>query len=71
MLKQNGVEFETINDNIPLNLSSILFVEADQELRGSRRLLLGVLKHPALAVSGYAVCDRLCGSKAASNFLSV
>jgi hypothetical protein len=57
MLKQNGVEFKTINDNIPLNLSSILLVEADQELRGSRRLLLGVLEHPVLAVSGYAeVC---------------
>jgi hypothetical protein len=58
MLKQNGVESKPINDNIPLNLSSILLVEADQALRGPRRLLLGVLQHPVLGVSGYAeVCE--------------
>jgi hypothetical protein len=59
MLKQNGVESKLISNNIPLNLSSILLVEADQELRGSRRLLLGVLQHPVLAVRGYEEVSEL------------
>lgn len=47
--------FETARDEewIPPELSSVLLVEADPELRSSRRLLLGSLQHPVLAVSGY------------------
>ena len=37
----------------PLELSSILLVESDPELRDARRLLLGALQHPVFAVGGY------------------
>lgn len=43
---------------IPLSLTSILLVEQDPELRASRRLLLGCLRHPVLAVGAYPdVCQ--------------
>ena len=38
---------------LPLDLTSILLVEADPELRSSRRLVLGSLQHPVLAVASY------------------
>jgi DNA-binding NtrC family response regulator len=49
-----------------LNLSSILLVEPDPELRDSRRLLLSALRHPVLAVSAYTEvyalpADSNCG----------
>jgi len=53
MLKQNPTETAFPDNKIPLNLSSILLVETDAELRDSRRLLLGSLEYPVLAVSGY------------------
>jgi hypothetical protein len=46
--KTSGIE-----ERVPLELASILLVEADPELRSSRRLLFGSLQHPVLAVSGY------------------
>lgn len=45
--------------DIPLELASILLVEADPELRDSRRLLLGALHHPVLAVGAYKEVCRL------------
>jgi CheY-like chemotaxis protein len=43
---------------IPAILGSILLVEPNAELRESRRLLLGSLEHPVLAVCSYAeVCE--------------
>jgi CheY-like chemotaxis protein len=45
--------------NIPLELSSILLVEPDPELRAARRLLLGLLQHPVLAVATYKDVCRL------------
>jgi hypothetical protein len=37
----------------PLELGSILLVEADPELRSSRRMVMNSLEHPVLAVGGY------------------
>jgi hypothetical protein len=57
MLKQNRSKTSFANNSLPLELSSILLVEADPELRDTCRLLLGALRHPVLAVSAYAdVC---------------
>ena len=66
MLKPNLSSPNTLDDAVPLNLSSILLVESDPELRDSRRLLLSALRHPVLAVSAYTeVCalpaDSNCG----------
>ncbi len=38
---------------MPLELCSILLVEADPELRFSRRMVMDSLQHPVLAVGGY------------------
>lgn len=48
-------QFETSHteERVPPELASVLLVEADPELRSSRRLLLGSMQHPVLAVSGY------------------
>jgi hypothetical protein len=57
MLDQSVSRVDTVSDTIPLYLSSILLVEPDPELRDSRRLLLGTLRHPVLAVGAYTeVC---------------
>jgi DNA-binding NtrC family response regulator len=66
MLKPNQSRPDSLDDAVPLNLSSILLVEPDPELRDSRRLLLSALRHPVLAVSAYTeVCalpaDSNCG----------
>jgi hypothetical protein len=66
MLKQSLSRPSSLDDPVPLNLSSILLVESDPELRDSRRLLLSALRHPVLAVSAYTeVCalpaDSNCG----------
>jgi len=66
MLKQSLSEPNYRYGAVPLNLSSILLVESDPELRDSRRLLLSALRHPVLAVSAYTeVCalpaDSNCG----------
>jgi len=66
MLKQSLSRPNSLDDAVPLNLSSILLVESDPELRDSRRLLLSALRHPVLAVSAYTeVCalpeDSNCG----------
>lgn len=47
------------NNEFPISFASILLVEADQELRNSRRLLLGSLDHPILAVSNYEEVAKL------------
>lgn len=64
MLKQNPPEHAFGNNSLPLSLSSILLVEADSELRDSRRLLLSSLQHPVLAVSAYT---EVCGLPTDSN----
>lgn len=57
MLNRNTISTNT-EGRIPLDLSSILLVEQDPELRASRRILLGCLEHPVLAVSAYPeVCQ--------------
>jgi hypothetical protein len=66
MLKQSLSRPHPLDDAVPLNLSSILLVESDPELRDSRRLLLSALRHPVLAVGAYTeVCalpaDSNCG----------
>jgi hypothetical protein len=50
MLKQNQSNPRFLADAVPSSLSSILLVESDPELRDSRRILLGALRHPVLAV---------------------
>jgi hypothetical protein len=50
---RNYSEISDAGDRVPPELASILLVEADPELRSSRRLLLGSLQYPVLAVSGY------------------
>jgi hypothetical protein len=64
MLKQSYSQVAQGDRDIPLNLSSILLVEPDAELRDSRRLLLGVLQHPVLAVGAYI---EVCKLPAESN----
>jgi hypothetical protein len=59
MLKQNPPKSSLGKNSVPLSLSSILLVEADPELRDSRRLLLSSLKHPVLAVSAYSEVSGL------------
>jgi hypothetical protein len=59
MLKKSHVQTTLVSSDVPLNLSSILLVEADPELRDSRRLLLSALQHPVLAVSGYMDACKL------------
>jgi len=49
----NHFETSRAEELVPPELASVLLVEADPELRSSRRLLLGSLQHPVLAVSGY------------------
>lgn len=56
--------FSSSDGSIPLDLSSILLVEPNAELRDSRRLLLGALRHPVLAVSAYL---EVCALPADSN----
>jgi hypothetical protein len=57
MLNSNSTPANS-NGGIPLDLSSILLVEQDPELRDSRRILLGCLEHPVLAVGAYQdVCQ--------------
>jgi hypothetical protein len=57
MLKRSPSRPNTPEDATPLSLGSILLVESDPYLRDSRRLLLGTLRHPVLAVSAYTdVC---------------
>jgi DNA-binding response OmpR family regulator len=53
MLKRSHSEQLLASGSVPLSLASILLVEADANLRDSRRLLLGSLQHPVLAVTGY------------------
>lgn len=43
----------SVDNHLPLQLGSILLVEPEAELRVSRQLLLGTLRHPVLAVSDY------------------
>lgn len=58
MLNQHLSNRNSIAEDLPLDLSSILLFEPDPVLRDSRRLLLSVLQHPVLAVSAYKeVCD--------------
>jgi len=64
MLKQNPSQSAIPNGKLPLNLSSILLVEIDRKLRDSRRLLLGTLEYPVLAIGGYT---DLCRLSAESN----
>ena len=59
MLKQTQSRPTFYTKKMPLNLSSILLVEADPGLRDSRRLLLSTLQHPVLAVGSYADICRL------------
>ncbi len=54
----------SLDDSVPLDLSSILLVESNPELRESRRLLFGALRHPVLAVSAYT---EVCALPADSN----
>lgn len=61
MLKQSAFRRNLADDTVPLNLSSILLVEPDPELRDSRRLLLGTLRHPVLAVGAYTEVCALPG----------
>jgi hypothetical protein len=66
MLKQSPSKPNSLDDAVPLNLSSILLVESDPELRDSTRLLLSALRHPVLAVSTYTEvyalpADSNCG----------
>jgi hypothetical protein len=49
----NHFETSHTEERVPPELASVLLVEADPELRSSRRLLLGSMQHPVLAVSGY------------------
>jgi hypothetical protein len=49
----NHFETSRVEEWVPPELASVLLVEADPELRSSRRLLLSSLQHPVLAVSGY------------------
>jgi hypothetical protein len=53
MLKKSQLQTTLLSREIPLDLSSILLVEANPELRDSRRLLLSTLQHPVFAVSAY------------------
>jgi hypothetical protein len=54
----NSSSASTDRLSIPLELGSILFVEAPSELRSSRRLVLEILGHPVLAVGAYhEVCE--------------
>jgi len=64
VLKQPLSKSKSPAESVPLNLSSILLVEPNPELRDSRRLLLGVLRHPVLAVSAY---PEVCALPADSN----
>ena len=64
MLKQTLSNSISPDGSVPLDLSSILLVEPNPELRDSRRLLLGVLQHPVLAVSAY---PEVCALPADSN----
>jgi hypothetical protein len=59
MLKQEHSKATPANDSLPLDLSSILLVEADPELRETRRLLLTTLLHPVLALSAYIEVCKL------------
>jgi hypothetical protein len=68
MLIQKSSKPSLASGNVPLNLSSVLLVEADRELRDSRRLLLTALQHPVLAVSAYA---DVCKLPSDSNFCLV
>ncbi len=65
MLKHDSLSVGS-DSRVPLELSSILLIEQDPELRDSRRILFGSLQYPVLAVSAYAeVCklppDSNCG----------
>jgi hypothetical protein len=57
MLNRSLSKPNSPDDAAPLSLSSILLVEPDPHIPDSRRLLLGALRHPVLAVSAYTdVC---------------
>jgi hypothetical protein len=64
MLKQTLSENRSLDGGVPLDLSSILLVEPNSELRESRSLLFGALRHPVLAVSAYM---QVCALPADSN----
>ncbi len=49
----SGPEHNADRSALPADLTSILLVEADPELRHSRRMLLASLEHPVLAVASY------------------
>lgn len=68
MLKPSLSTPSASEDAPPSNLSSILLVVPDQELRDSRRMLLGLLRHPVLAVSAYV---DVCALPVDSNCLLV
>jgi hypothetical protein len=58
MLRYDSLQKTIDSGSIPTELSSILLVESDPELRDARRLLLGFLRHPVLAVGAYMdVCQ--------------
>jgi len=61
MLKRSQSGPNTPEDATPSSLGSILLVEPDPYLHDSRRLLLGVLGHPVLAVSAYSDVRALPG----------
>jgi hypothetical protein len=57
VLKRRLSRPNTPEDATPSSLGSILLVDSNPYLRDSRRLLLGTLRHPVLAVSAYTdVC---------------
>ncbi len=51
LMKQ--IEHAGHSSAFPLELASILLVEADPGLRSSRRMVMDSLEHPVLAVAGY------------------
>jgi hypothetical protein len=59
MLRQTQRKSASSGKDVPLNLSSILLVGADAELRDNRRLLLSTLDHPVLAIGAYEDVCRL------------
>ena len=63
-IAMSGLEDNADRNSLPIELTSILLVEADPELRTSRRLLLASLEHPVLAVANY---HDLCALPGESN----
>jgi len=75
MLKRHFSNCDIRSDAPPVALSSVLLVDMDTELRDARRLLLGALHLPVLALASYVeVCklpiDNNCSLVAISLNLS-